>query len=401
MTYTKVKKLLEGGDRELDERYSHIMEDLGLMRELAELLMTRRGELGSIDFDLPEPQIILDIEGRIEDIVRSERNIAHRIIEEFMLAANRAVAEEFFKRDLPFLYRIHEEPDPERIDDFREFAAGFGIHFKSGGGPKAFQAVLKQVEDRPEERLINTVLLRTMKQAVYSPDNVGHFGLAFRDYTHFTSPIRRYPDLVVHRLLKLLLSGGYKPREQERMSSELPGIAAQSSARERKAMEAEREIVDLKKAQFMQDKVGEVFEGIISGVTNFGFFVELKEWFVEGLVHISNLADDYYIYEEKKHTLIGEHTNKTYRLADDVTVRLASVDLERRRIELRVADDETGKGGRARGGGKKKAGRAKGPKAGGTSRKKSGAKGGAMPGKPGAKGGKAKPGGKGSKRRKR
>lgn len=340
MTYTNVKKILEGEDPGLNERYSHLIDDLKAMRELAELLMARRSDMGSIDFDLPEPQIILDIEGRIEDIVRSERNIAHRIIEEFMLAANRAVAEEFSKREMPFLYRIHDEPDQESMTDFAEFAASFGIHFKPGGGPKAFQAVLAKVEGRPEERLINTVLLRSMKQAVYSDDNVGHFGLAFTDYTHFTSPIRRFPDLVVHRLLKVLLKKKYSAREQARMEESLAEIALQSSVRERKAMDAEREIVDLKKAQFMRDKVGDVFEGFISGVTSFGLFVELKDYFVEGLVHISNLMDDYYIFDEKRHTLIGENTHKRFTLADEVTVQIASVDLERRRIDLVLSDEK-------------------------------------------------------------
>lgn len=385
MTYTDVKSLLEGPDGGLKGRYGPIIKDLRTMKELAELLMARRSDTGSIDFDLPEPQVIIDIEGRIEDIVRSERNIAHRIIEEFMLAANRCVAGEFGSRGLPFLYRVHEEPDAESMADFRDFAAGFGIHFKPGG-PKAYQKVLRAVEGRPEERLINTVLLRSMKQAVYSDENVGHFGLAFSEYTHFTSPIRRYPDLVVHRLLKLQLAKKYTKKAQERMSGLLPEIASLSSARERKAMEAEREILDLKKAQFMLDKVGEVYEGIISGVTSFGLFVELKDCFVEGLVHISTLVDDYYVYEEKKHTLMGENTRRTFRLADEITVKLASVDLARRRIDLLLAEEgrpapagrvgKGGKGGRGAGGGRAGQGGRGGRGA------KSGAPGGAGKGKP-------------------
>ncbi len=339
MTYTNVKKLIMDEDAELSKRYANIVPDLKLMAGLAEKLMKRRSEEGSIDFDLPEPQIIIDIEGRVEGIVKSERNIAHRLIEEFMLAANRAVAEEFSTRKLPFIYRVHDEPSADSIADFAEFVAGFGIRFKSEG-PKSFQSVLKSVEGKAEEKLVNHVLLRSMKQAIYSEENVGHFGLAFNDYTHFTSPIRRYPDLIVHRLLKLLLSKGYTAGLREEMETYLTEAAGHTSGRERKAMEAEREIADLKKCQFMKDKVGEEFEGFVSGVTSFGFFVELKDFFVEGLVHVSMLTDDYYIFDEKRHTLTGERMKKAFRLADEVKVKVDGVDLERRRIDLVLAVEE-------------------------------------------------------------
>lgn len=353
MTYTKVKALIEGSDAELESRYAHILGDIKVMAELASKLNAGRQEAGSIDFDLPEPQIIIDISGKVEDIVRSERNVAHRLIEEFMLAANRAVAGEFSTRHLPFLYRVHDVPKEESIADFTEFIYGFGLHYKPDGGPRSFQKILKMVEGKPEEKLINHVLLRSMKQAVYSADNIGHFGLAFDTYTHFTSPIRRYPDLVVHRLLKLLVNGRYKKAEQEKMETLLPEIATHTSARERKAMEAEREISDLKKAQFMQDKVGETFDGYISGVTSFGIFVELKEYFVEGLVHISSIADDYYTFDEKKHSLIGGNSKRVFRLADEVSVTLTRVDLARRRIDMVLA----GEGGEAApGAGRGKAG---------------------------------------------
>ena len=337
MTYTKVKAIISG-DEGLKSRYSHILPDILLMAELAKKLTARRFEQGSIDFDLPEPQIIIDIEGRVEDIVRSERNEAHKLIEEFMLAANKAVAEEFSKRGLPFIYRVHEEPDEESVHDFADFVGSFGLRF-TPGGPKSFQEVLAKFEGRPEERLINHVLLRSMKQAVYSEENAGHFGLAFEDYTHFTSPIRRYPDLVVHRLLKLLMKKAYTKETQARMESALPVTANHTSVRERKAMEAEREIADLKKCQFMQDKVGDVFDGFVSGVTSFGFFVELKDFFVEGLVHVSMLADDYYVFDPKRHTLMGERTGRKFRLADAVRVKVAGVSLERRRIELLLYDE--------------------------------------------------------------
>ncbi len=347
LTYTKVKTLLNpdtnnSDDCKLIEKYAHITEDLHVMRELALKLNKERVKDGSIDFDLPEPQIIIDIEGRVEDIVKSERNIAHRIIEEFMLAANRAVAELFSKKAYPFIYRIHDKPDPESITDFKEFAAGFGYDLGRSVTPKSFQQVLASAEGKPEEKLINHVLLRSMKQAVYSDENIGHFGLAFSDYTHFTSPIRRYPDLVVHRILRCFLLNKYDKQERTRIEKVLPEIAAHTSTRERNAMEAEREIVDLKKAQFMEDKVGEVYDGIISGVTSFGIFVELLEYFVEGLVHITALPNDYYTFVEKEHSLVGDNTGKRFRLGSEVRVKLTKVDIERRRIDMQLEGDSEG-----------------------------------------------------------
>lgn len=357
LTYTNVKKVLREEDASLLERYAHIRDDLKEMESLAKKLNALRIADGSLDFDLPEPQIIIDLEGRIEDIVRSERNVAHRIIEEFMLAANRAVAEEFVKKKLPFLYRVHDSPDAESINEFKEFIAGFGLYMKGKAGPSAFQQVLKRVEGRVEERIINHVLLRSMKQAVYSDENIGHFGLAFENYTHFTSPIRRYPDLVVHRLLKVLLRKAYTVKVRERMEERLPEIATSTSSGERKAMEAEREIVDLKKAQFMRDKVGVEFEGLVSGVTSFGVFVELKEYFVEALVHVSSLEDDYYIYDEMRHTLTGERSKKVFRIGDSVAVLISRVDLERRRIDAVLAGGRAGRARRSGGSGRPRKGR--------------------------------------------
>ncbi|MBI5234917.1 MAG: ribonuclease R [Deltaproteobacteria bacterium] len=344
LTYTIVARLLEGQAPVIEHRFVRLLPELKLMEELAGKLRERRSEAGSIDFDLPEPDIILDIEGKVEDIARAERNVAHRIIEEFMLAANRAVAEEFSSRDLPFLYRVHDEPDAEKITEFAEFVGSLGLSLEYGEGrvksPKALQKTLKAVEGKPEERLVNHVLLRSMKQAVYSEVNHGHFGLAFSDYTHFTSPIRRYPDLIVHRLLRLRMKDKYGRVEQDKMATALPEIASHSSARERKAVEAERESIDLKKVQFMQDKAGRSFNGIVSGVTSFGFFVELEEYFVEGLVHVSSLGDDYYIYDEKRHTLTGERKKRRFRPADPVKVKINGVDIERRRIEM-LLDEAT------------------------------------------------------------
>jgi ribonuclease R len=339
MTYTKVSAILSG-DADLNAEYAHIAPGLAVMEELAKKLVARRFEGGSIDFDLPEPQIILDIEGKVEDIVRSERNIAHRIIEEFMLAANRAVAEKFSSAEIPFIYRVHERPDAESIRDFRDFVAGFGYSLGKADvehAPLAFQRVLEAAKGKPEEKLINTVLLRSMRQAVYSEKNAGHFGLAFDDYTHFTSPIRRYPDLIVHRLVRKLVSGAYSRDAQARATKYLPGAAAHSSVMERKAMEAEREIVDLKKAQFMLDRVGEEFDGFVSGVTSFGIFVELKEFFIEGLVHVTSLDDDYYVHDEKRHRLIGENTRRTFSIGDEARVEVENVSMELRRISFILA----------------------------------------------------------------
>ncbi|MCK4739469.1 MAG: ribonuclease R [Deltaproteobacteria bacterium] len=339
LTYTTVKKILEDKDTELEKTYSSITSDLALMKELALKLNVKRSKDGSIDFDLPEPQIIIDARGRVEDIIRSERNIAHRIIEEFMLAANRAVALSFKEAKVPAIYRIHEEPDKENIEEFKEFAGTLG-YVVQGTGPKSFQRTLKHFEGHTAEKLINHVLLRTMKQAVYSDNNKGHFGLAFENYTHFTSPIRRYPDLIVHRLLKKILKKKYSTREVARMEEFLPAAASHTSTKERIAMEAEREAVGLKKAEFMKDKVGEEFDGFISGVTNFGIFVELKDFFVEGLVHITTLGDDYYHYLEKEHALVGEGTRRYFRLGDATRVILTKVDIEKRRLDLELAPEE-------------------------------------------------------------
>jgi ribonuclease R len=340
LTYTMVKKILVDKDLEAATTHRALVADLQVMEELALRLMEKRNKRGSIDFDLPEPEIILDLQGGTSAIIRAERNLAHRIIEEFMLAANEAVASHLEGRHIPTLYRVHEQPDPVKLKDFQEFIHNFGYGFRMTEElvePAEFQRLLEEAAGKPEERMINEVLLRCMKQARYAAENLGHFGLAAPCYTHFTSPIRRYPDLVVHRILKGGLSGRLKEKELEKLATTLPDVAAHTSKRERVAMEAEREIVDLKKMQFMRDKVGEEFDGFITGVTPYGFFVELLEFFVEGMVHVSTLARDYYRYQEKQHALVGERSKEIFRLGDRVMVTVASVSLERKQIDFVLA----------------------------------------------------------------
>jgi len=332
LTYTIVKKILLDEDAELKRRSRPILPSLELMADLSQKLRQRRVERGALDFDLPEPEIILNLQGETEDIIRAERNLAHQIIEEFMIAANEAAAHFIEESGSPFIYRIHEPPRGEAIDEFRRFISHLGYKMRkdSGHSPKELQKVLLEAKGRPEEKVINNVLLRSMKWAKYSAQNQGHFGLASEAYTHFTSPIRRYPDLIVHRLLKKVL---FK-QERKILEDELVKKADHLSRRERVAMEAEREILDRYRIRFMKEKVGEVFEGVISGVTAFGFFVELKDIFVEGLVRVTSLYDDYYHYHEKRYCLIGERTHKTFKIGDEVKVRLERVDVERRHIDF-------------------------------------------------------------------
>ncbi len=341
LTYTTVKQIVVDNDPAVVETHRHLVADLLLMKELALRLMERRQQRGSINFDLPEPEIVLDLQGSTLAIVRSERNLAHKMIEEFMLAANEAVASHIEQQKVPSLYRVHEPPDPAKLRDFQEFIYNFGYEFKlseENVAPAELQRLLGQAAGKPEERMINEVMLRCMKQARYAPENLGHFGLAAPCYTHFTSPIRRYPDLVVHRILKGIIGKKLREQDKERLADTLPEVAEHTSKRERVAMEAEREIVELKKMQYMQHKVGEEFDGIITGVTAFGFFVELVELFVEGLVHVTRLRPDFYRYLEKQHTLIGERSREIFRIGDRVRVRLENVSLEKKQLEFALAD---------------------------------------------------------------
>jgi len=332
LTYTWVKKMLADGDSELKGRFGHLLPSLELMADLSQELRRRRTERGALDFDLPEPEVILNLQGETEEIIRAERNLAHQIIEEFMIAANEAVARFMEEKGLPFIYRIHEPPKKEAVDEFRRFISHLGYRMRkdTDHSPGELQRILSEVKGKPEERVINEILLRSMKWARYSAENSGHFGLASDAYTHFTSPIRRYPDLIVHRLLKSVLS----KKKVKLPEGILANKADHLSERERVAMEAEREILNRYRVRFMRDKIGEEFEGIISGVMAFGFFVELRDIFVEGLVRMTSLQDDYYQYHEKKYCLVGERTHKTFRIGDKVRVRVERVDLERRHIDF-------------------------------------------------------------------
>jgi ribonuclease R len=332
LTYTIVKRLLLDEDAELKKKFRPILPTLECMAGLSQRLRQKRIGKGALDFDLPEPEVLLNLQGETEDIIRTERNLSHQIIEEFMIAANEGVAHFMEEQNLPFIYRIHEPPRGEAIDEFRRFISQLGYRMEkdSDHSPKDLQKVLSEVKGRPEEKVVNNILLRSMKWAKYSAQNLGHFGLASNAYTHFTSPIRRYPDLIVHRLLKRVL---FK-QEGKILEEELVQKAEHLSRRERVAMEAEREILDRYRIRFMKEKVGEVFEGVISGVTAFGFFVELEDIFVEGLVRVTSLHDDYYHYHEKRYCLIGERTHQTFRIGDEVKVRLERVDVERRHIDF-------------------------------------------------------------------
>ncbi len=343
LTYTIVRQIIVDDDREVADKHRPLIPMLMEMKELALILMGMRKKRGSIDFDLPEPEIIIGLTGLTEGIIRAERNLAHQLIEEFMLAANEAVANFITDKGIPFLYRVHENPDPAKLLNFQEFIFGFGYEFalvEEKVKPSELQRLLAEAEGRPEERMLNYALLRCMKQARYAADNVGHFGLASRCYCHFTSPIRRYPDLVVHRILRAALAldehkGEKRAAKQLAIATERLGeIAEHTSKRERVAMEAERDVVEMKKLQYMQQHLGEEFNGYITGVTGFGFFVELEELFVEGLVHITTLADDLYTYAEKQHSLIGRRSQRVFRIGDQVRVKVAGVTPATRRIEF-------------------------------------------------------------------
>jgi ribonuclease R len=341
MTYTAVNAILTERNPETLIEYQPLVPMFELMRELFEILLRRRRRRGSIDFDLPEAEVILSEIGEIEAIVASERNIAHRIIEEFMLLANETVAAHLDGHGVPALHRVHEAPDVKKVDEFEAFITTLGYSLAARGRaltPKHFQKLIERMRGTPEERPIAALMLRTMQKARYDAASLGHFGLAVEHYTHFTSPIRRYPDLVVHRMLRESRRGAIGDARREELAEELPETARHASDMERRADEAERELLQWKKVRFMADKVGDEYCGYITGVAPFGLFVELVEHYVEGLVHVSSMADDYYRFVEQEHVLRGEHTKKMYRLGDRVDVQVVRVDMERRQVDLGLVE---------------------------------------------------------------
>jgi ribonuclease R len=361
MTYTAVNGILTDRDPQLMKRYAALVPMFEQMRELFQILNDARRRRGSIDFDLNEAEVIMDEAGRVEAITALERNVAHRLIEEFMLLANETVASYLEAQSAPALYRIHEEPDILKVEKFEEFISGFGYSLAAPIGalrPRHFQKLIERIHGKPEEKPIAFLMLRTMQKARYAPENLGHFGLAASSYTHFTSPIRRYPDLVVHRALRAARHGSLTGRGagapgvdediREEQMEELPEVARHTSEMERRADDAERELLQWKKVKFMADKVGDEFEGYVTGVAAFGLFIELIEHFVEGLVHVSTMADDYYRFVESAHLLRGENTHKVYRLGDKVKVQVIRVNMEVRQVDLGLVEilDRVGEGER-------------------------------------------------------
>ncbi len=349
LTYDEVAKILVDGHKTLRKRHAKLVPHLEDLHGLFKRLTRARDKRGAIDFDTTETRIVFGGDHKVERIAPLVRNDAHRIIEECMLAANVAAARFLSRKKVPALYRVHESPPQDKLEDLRTFLNELGL--KLGGGknpqPGDFAALLGKLGERPDRHLIQTVVLRSMAQAIYSPDNAGHFGLAYDGYTHFTSPIRRYPDLLVHRAIRHMLRGG-KAEEFEYPGSEIQAIGEHCSATERKADEATRDAVDWLKCEFMLDKVGEEFDALITGVTSFGFFAELEGIYIDGLVHITSLDNDYYHFDPIHHHLTGERSGTVYRLTDRVRVRVARVDLDERRIDFALAAPPKGVGGKKR-----------------------------------------------------
>ena len=349
MTYTAVNAIVTDGDEAVMAEYEGFVPMFMLMKEVSDILREKRKKRGAIDFDFPESKIILDAQGKPLEIKPYERNAATKIIEDFMLAANETVAEDYFWQSLPFLYRTHDNPDPEKMKQLGTFIHNFGYFIRLQQGeihPKELQKLLDKIEGTPEEVLLSRLTLRSMKQAKYTTLCSGHFGLAARYYTHFTSPIRRYPDLQIHRIIKESLKGGLGDKRAGHYESILPGVAMQTSALERRAEEAERETDKLKKCEYMSRFIGQEFDGVVSGVTNWGLYVELPNT-VEGLVRISELRDDYYIFDEQHYELVGEMTRKTFKLGQPIRVQVASTDRLLRTVDFilpRDWDRSAGKG---------------------------------------------------------
>jgi len=339
MTYHDVNLILVEKDEEVRKRYESLVPMFELMEELAEVLRNKRMNRGAIDFDFKESKVLVDENGHPSDVVLRERSVAERLIEEFMLVANETVAEHFHWMDVPFIYRIHEDPKEDKLRRFFEFITNFGYIVKGTANsvhPRALQEIIEEVQGKPEEMVVSTVMLRSMQKAKYYEESLGHYGLSTDYYTHFTSPIRRYPDTIVHRLIRTyLIEGKVDQATREKWNAQLPEIAKHSSDMERRAVEAERETDELKKAEYMEDKIGVEYDGIISSVTNFGLFVELPNT-IEGLVHVSYMTDDYYRYDERHYAMIGERTGNVFRIGDEITVRVVNVNKDERSIDFEI-----------------------------------------------------------------
>ena len=347
MSYTSVAKILEDEDLTEMQEYEELVPMFQRMLELSKILRARRKQRGSIDFDFPETKMILDENGHPIDIKPYDRNVATKIIEDFMLLANETVAEDYYWQEMPFVYRVHEAPDDEKIRALATFINNFGFSMHIGANevrPKEIQKLLGKVEGTPQEALISRLALRSMKQARYTPENSGHFGLAANYYTHFTSPIRRYPDLQIHRIIKDNLRGRMNGERMEHYRKILEEVTKHASETERRADEAERETVKLKKVEYMSDRIGNVYTGVISGVTKWGMYVELPNT-IEGLIHVANMRDDHYNYDESRYEMVGERTGKVYKLGQEVRVRVADTDRLMRTIDFVIAkerDEENG-----------------------------------------------------------
>lgn len=338
MSYTNVKKILLQEDEELEKRYEELLPMFFQMKELSELLRNRRKKRGAIDFDFPESKLVLDEKGKVVDIYSYEQNIATRLIEDFMLAANETVAEEYCMLGLPFVYRTHENPDMEKMETVLEMVHQAGIKVKKGKetiSPKEVQKILKELEGMECEPFFARLILRSMKQAKYTVEDTGHFGLAAKYYCHFTSPIRRYPDLQIHRIIKETLRGKMTEAKIQHYKGILEEVARQSSAMERRAEEVERETIKMKKAEYMKQHIGEAFEGTVSGVTEWGFYVELDNT-VEGLVHVNSLTDDYYTFDKDRYCLVGDMTGRAYRMGQRVKVWVENADENTKTVDFKI-----------------------------------------------------------------
>lgn len=342
MTYTSVAGIIEDHDEAECSRYRELVPMFELMKELSDILRERRHERGSIDFDFPESKILLDDDGKPVDIQPYDRNCATKIIEDFMLAANETVAEDFFWQEIPFIYRTHESPDPEKIQKLGVFVRNFGYYMKSGTKerihPKEIQKLLNKMEGTEEEALISRLALRSMKQAKYTTNNIGHFGLSANYYCHFTSPIRRYPDLQIHRIIKENLHGCLNRKRIRHYDQILPKIADSSSKMERRAEEMEREVIKMKKVEYMEDHIGDVYIGVISGITTWGIYVELENT-IEGMIRAADMYDDFYYYDEQSYSMIGEQTGRVFELGMRIPVRVKKTDKMLRTIDFELYEE--------------------------------------------------------------